>query len=213
MNSTASAVQLGTLIANAESVTAAEIAIADGSILIGDATGVGVANAVTGDVVISNTGVTNISAGVILNADVNAAAAIAYSKLAALTSANILLGSAGNVATVTAVSGDITIGNTGVTAIGSGKVLKAMLATGIVPSHVIKFAGESTTPGGSATVTISVAGAVAGDYVAINVKSKGAGAARSVVTAAAGTDNITVVMSGDPSTDHVLQYFVWRATT
>lgn len=51
------------------------------------------------------------------NADIAAAAAIAYSKLAALTSGNILVGSAGNVATSVAPSGDATISNTGAVAL------------------------------------------------------------------------------------------------
>ncbi len=61
----------------------------------------------------------------IVNADISASAAIAYSKLAALTSANILVGSAGNVATSVAVTGDVTISNAGVTAIGSGVIVNA----------------------------------------------------------------------------------------
>ena len=61
----------------------------------------------------------------VLNAEVAAAAAIAYSKLAALTSANLLVGSATNVPTVTAVTGDVTIGNTGVTAIAADVIVNA----------------------------------------------------------------------------------------
>jgi len=45
----------------------------------------------------------------IVNGDIAAAAAIAFSKLASLTSGNILVGSAGNVATSVAMSGDATI--------------------------------------------------------------------------------------------------------
>ncbi len=67
-----------------------------------------------------------IADGAIVNADINTSAAIAYSKLAALTSANLLIGNASNVATVTAVTGDITISNSGVTAIGTSKVTEAM---------------------------------------------------------------------------------------
>jgi len=63
--------------------------------------------------------------GTIVDADVNASAAIAYSKLATLTSGNILVGSSANVATSTAVSGDVTISNTGVTAIASGVIVNA----------------------------------------------------------------------------------------
>ncbi len=61
----------------------------------------------------------------IVNADINASAAIAYSKLATLTSANIVLGSSANVATSTAVTGDVTISNTGVTAIATGVIVNA----------------------------------------------------------------------------------------
>ncbi len=63
--------------------------------------------------------------GSILNADINASAAIAYSKLAAMTSASILLGNGSNVPTVTAVTGDVTISNTGVTAIAAGVIVNA----------------------------------------------------------------------------------------
>ena len=66
-----------------------------------------------------------ISAYPIVNADVASAAAIAYSKLATLTSGNIVLGSASNVATSTTVTGDVTISNTGVTAIATGVIVNA----------------------------------------------------------------------------------------
>jgi hypothetical protein len=46
-----------------------------------------------------------------------------------LASAQILVGNASNVATARAVSGDITINNSGAVAIGSGKVLSAMISS------------------------------------------------------------------------------------
>lgn len=101
---------------------------ANGYIGIGDGTTYN-SVAVSGDITISSAGVTNISAGAIMNADVNAAAAIAYSKLAPLTSANILVGSAGNVATSVAMSGNVAISNTGVTTIQPGVITSSMLAT------------------------------------------------------------------------------------
>lgn len=55
--------------------------------------------------------------GGLVNADIDAAAAIAFSKLAALDSANILVGNGSNVATKVAVTGDVTISNAGVTAL------------------------------------------------------------------------------------------------
>lgn len=68
---------------------------------------------------------TSIAAGVIVDGDINASAGIAFSKLAPLTSANILVGSGGNVATSVAVTGDINISNTGVTSISSGVIVDA----------------------------------------------------------------------------------------
>jgi hypothetical protein len=59
---------------------------------------------------------------------VDAAAAIAFSKLAALDSANILVGNGSNVATKVAVTGDVTISNAGVTAIAAGAVVTADVA-------------------------------------------------------------------------------------
>lgn len=59
--------------------------------------------------------------GNIDNTNIAAAAAIQYSKLQALPSAQLLIGSAGNVATPRAMTGDGTISNTGVlTVTGSG---------------------------------------------------------------------------------------------
>ena len=100
---------------------------ANGNIGIGDGTDYN-SVAITGDITLSSAGVTAIAAGAIVNADVNAAAAIAYSKLAALPSAQILVGSAGNVATAVAMSGDVAISNTGVTTIQAASVDVAMLS-------------------------------------------------------------------------------------
>lgn len=98
----------------------------------------------------------------IVNADISASAAIAFSKLATLSSGNILVGSAGNVATSVAVTGDVTISNAGVTAIGSGKVTNTMIAsstidlttkvTGILP-QANGGTGASTLGAGTVTST------------------------------------------------------------
>lgn len=56
-------------------------ALPSGDIFVGSASGVATAVAMTGDIGINNTGVTAIQSGVIVNADINASAAIAYSKL------------------------------------------------------------------------------------------------------------------------------------
>lgn len=93
----------------------------------------------------------NIVNGAVTNAKVNAAAAIDFSKLAALTSGNILVGSAGNVATSVTPSGDVTITNAGVTAIGANKVLSSMLADTLLHYTTVaitaaQFNGMYATP-------------------------------------------------------------------
>lgn len=67
----------------------------------------------------------SIKTGGVSNAQVAAAAAIDFSKLASLTSGNILVGNGSNVATSVAVTGDVTITNAGVTAISSGVIVNA----------------------------------------------------------------------------------------
>lgn len=99
--------------------------LTSGHIFVGNAANVAADVAMTGDIGINNAGVTAIQAGVIVNADVNASAAIAFSKLAALTSAHILVGSAGNVATDVAMSGVVAISNTGVTTFVAGPIVNA----------------------------------------------------------------------------------------
>lgn len=55
--------------------------LASANLFIGSAGGVATAQAITGDIAISNTGVTSIAPGVIVNADVNASAAIDGTKI------------------------------------------------------------------------------------------------------------------------------------
>jgi len=94
--------------------------LTSGQIIVGSSGNVPTATAVTGDVTISNAGVTSIAAGAIVNADINATAAIAFSKLAALNSGNILVGNSSNAAASVPMTGDVTISNAGVTTVVSG---------------------------------------------------------------------------------------------
>lgn len=86
------------------------------------------------------------------------------------------------------------------------------LDSGIAPSHVVKYAGTFTTAGGDDTETITVTGAAATDLVFVQLWEKGA-TPRTILTAVPSTDTITVVFSGDPSTDHKLYYQVVRAAS
>lgn len=64
----------------------------------------------------------------IKNASIASDAAIAFSKLASLDSANILIGNGSNVATKAAVTGDVAISNTGVATIANAAITPAKLA-------------------------------------------------------------------------------------
>lgn len=190
-------------------------------ILVGSAGNVATAVTVTGDVVISNTGVTAISAGVIVNADINSGAAIAFSKLASLTSGQILVGSAGNVPTAVAMSGDATLVASGALtiandAITTAKILNAnvtlaKLASGITPAAVIKFFGQVTTVGGAAAEAFTVTGALAAsDRAFVQVVNDGT-ANVTVLQAVVTNDTLTVTFSADPGNDTVINYQLIRA--
>lgn len=92
----------------------------------------------------------NIVNGAVTNAKVNAAAAIDFSKLATLATGHIIAGNAG-VATDVAMSGDATIGATGVLTIANNAVSSAKLATTIlqyaaVPISAVEFNGMYAAP-------------------------------------------------------------------
>ena len=100
-------------------------AITAGQVLLGNASNVATPTAISGDITVNSSGVTAIGAGVIVNADVSTGAAIAHSKLANITAGQVMLGNASNVPTATALSGDVTVNSSGVTAIGSGVIVDA----------------------------------------------------------------------------------------
>lgn len=99
-------------------------ASSDGNILVSNA-GTYASVAMSSDATIANTGALTISNSAINNAKVSATAGIEFSKLENLTSAQILVGSATNVPTSRAITGDIAIDNTGVTSIASGVIVNA----------------------------------------------------------------------------------------
>lgn len=183
-----------------------------GQIFVGNAGGVAQARAMTGVLAINNTGVTSFAAGAIVNADINAAAAIAYSKLATLATGSILAGNAG-VPTATALSGDATLGATGVLTIAAGAITLAKLASGVSPAAVIKFMNQVTTVGGAAAESFTVTGAVgATDRAFVQIVNDGTGnvtALQSVVT----NNTLTVTFSANPGNDTVINYQIVRAAS
>ena len=131
----------------------------------------------------------------IVNADIAAGAAIAYSKLASLTSGNIVLGSAANVATSTAVTGDVTISNTGVTAIAAGVIVNADInaSAAIVDTKLAtiatagKVSNSATTAASANTASAIVARDASGNFTAGTITAALTGAASANVLKAGDT--------------------------
>lgn len=167
--------------------------LASAKIFVGNASNVATAVSMSGDATISNAGALTIANSAITNAKVSASAAIDYSKMATMT-------------------GDVTM-TANASAIGAGKVLKAMLGSGISASHICTFSGANVaTAGGDDTETVSITGLLATDSVSVTLRTKGA-TPRTILTATPSTDTLTIVFSGDPSTDHAFDYQCFRATT
>lgn len=146
--------------------------LTSGNILVGNGSNVATSVAVTGDVTISNTGVTAISAGAIVNADVSASAGIQFSKLAALTDGNILVGNGSNVATPVALSGDVTITNAGVASVIAG-------STSVAGKLQLTDSTSSTS-----TTTAATPAAVKSAYDLANSANSTANAASTTAAAA-----------------------------
>ena len=145
--------------------------------------------------------------GTILNEDINASAAIAYSKLATLTSANIIVGSSANVATSTAVTGDISISNTGVTAIASDVIVNADInaSAAIADTKLAtiatagKVSNSATTAASANTASAIVARDASGNFTAGTITAAVTGAASSNVLKAGDTmtGNLTLNAQSD----------------
>jgi hypothetical protein len=108
--------------------------------------------------------------GAITNAKVNASAAIAHTKLANITAGQVLMGNASNAPTATALSGDVTVNSSGVTAIGAGVIVDAdinasaaiglsKLATGALPT-AITVASANLVDGTIVNADINAAAAI-----------------------------------------------------
>ena len=71
----------------------------------------------------------------IIDADINASAAISHSKLASTTAGYILLGNSSGVVTGTAISGDISVDSSGVTSIAAGAIVDADVSASAAIAH------------------------------------------------------------------------------
>ena len=134
--------------------------LASGQIVVGNSSGYAEKQTMSGDMTISNAGVTTIGASAIgsseitndsiLNADVNSAAAINFSKLENLTSGNLIVGSSSNVPTSTTISGNISVSNTGVASIVN------QTSNGIGPIALAVASYDVLVNGGSGAYNLGV---------------------------------------------------------
>jgi len=126
--------------------------LADGNILVGNDSNVATSVNPSGDIDVTNAGVFSIASGAVVNADVGGSAAIDYSKLAALSDGNILVGNGSNVAVSVNPSGDVDVTNAGVFSIASGVVVDADV-------------------NGSAAISISKTALVAGTNITLSTNT------------------------------------------
>jgi hypothetical protein len=143
--------------------------LSSGNIVLGSSGNVATSTSVTGDVTISSTGVTSISSGVIVDADINANAAIADTKLATISTASKVSNSA-TTATAANTASTIVLRDASnnfsagtITASLSGNATTATTAT-TVSNSSITFAKLST----SATEADNVAKRTAKAWVNFN---------------------------------------------
>ncbi len=135
-----------------------------------------------------------------------------------LASGHVLVGASSGLAADVAMSGDITIANTGATTIGASKVLTAniadanvtlaKLATGITPSHRMFAAGHIAMSGTSQDITIASCASTDICFVQINTADSNN---RTVLTAITATGKVTVTYSGAAGTGGDISYQVLRA--
>ena len=130
----------------------------------------------------------SFSAATVVNADVSASAAIDHSKLANITAGQVLIGNGSNVPTATALSGDVTVNSSGVTAIGSGVIVNddinasaAIVDTKLATiSTAGKVSNSATTATSSNTASAIVARDGSGNFTAGTITATLSGTATNV---------------------------------
>ena len=132
----------------------------------------------------------------IVNADIAAGAAIAHTKLASITAGRVLMGNSSNVPTATVVSGDVTISNSGVTAIAAGAIATAEIADDAVTSAKI---ADGTIDNSNVNASAAIAGTkVSPNFGSQNIETTGTLAAKagSVISGASADAALRVTQTG-----------------
>lgn len=92
----------------------------------------------------------------------------------------------------------------------AASVTLASLATGITPSHVVKFAGKPTTVGGAAAEAFTVTGIAATDLPFAQIVDNGTSNV-TILQAVCTTNTLTITFSANPGNDTIFTYQILRA--
>lgn len=128
----------------------------------------------------------------------------------------VSFGPVGSVGTANLQNGAVTAIKLANDAVETAKILNAnvtlaKLASGIAPSHIVKYAGTSAYAGGGTSVAITVTGAAATDLVFAQIQASTN--AVSVVKVVPTLNTVTVHFSADPGAATTVQYQVLRAAS
>ena len=153
-----------------------------------------------------------IADGAIVNDDVNASAAIAHTKLAAIPDGQVIIGNGSTVPTAVAISGDVTLANTGAVTIANDAVEIGMIgceqttisnSDSHIPTSgaVVDYVAAQLQPFGGFEVvadednfptSIPASGVVISITDAAGVVFSGSGVSTTARTAGNGSDNVTI---------------------
>ena len=173
-------------------LTVADPTTSDKTITLPNVTGTVIT---TGD---TNTVTSTMVDASLVNANLAANASIAFSKLAALTSAQIIVGNGSNVPTAVAVTGDIGIDNAGLTSITAGVIVDADIS-GSAAITGSKIATGTTSAVGVLQLTDaadSTSATTAATPAAVKI-------AKDAADAAATTANAALARTGGVLTGHL----------
>lgn len=120
---------------------------------------------------------------------------------------------------VTAISPNVTTtvapvlaGSVVTASIVDGNVTLAKLASGITPSHVVKYGAQYTTTGGAAAEAITINGVLATDIASCVIKDNGTANVTLLQTACT-NNTLTLTFSGNPGNDCIVYYQIFRAAS
>jgi hypothetical protein len=159
--------------------------ITAGQVLLGNASNVPTATALSGDVTVNSSGVTSISSGVIVDADVNAAAAISLSKLATGALPTAITVASANLVDGTIVNADIN---------AAAAIDLSKLATGALPT-AITVASANLVDGTIVNADINASAAIADTKLA-TISTAGKVSNSATTATSANTANAIVARDG-----------------